>query len=556
MKNKYNIYMGQVNPTVGDIVGNIGIVLELWKKSKQSKCDLLLTPELMVSGYPPEDLILKSSFMQKLQDNVYSLVKKTDSNGPAIALGTPWVISEKLHNSILIIDNGKIVDIICKHNLPNYGVFDEQRVFSQGNYSDSINIRGLNCGFIICEDMWSPIAAKKLVNSGAEMLITLNCSPFSIDKNLSRENYAIDRVKENNVPLIYLNQIGGQDELVFDGSSFIINKNLNNKVYFPSWKTHEAIIKWQKNLNDTWEYKSKNFYKDKNKDKFSDIYSALVLGLRDYVSKNKFTGVIVGLSGGIDSALTATIAVDALGPEKVRAVMMPSIYTSNESITDAKECAENLSILHNEISIKETVSNINESLKKLFSGYNKDETEENIQARSRGIILMAISNKLGYMVLTTGNKSEMSVGYATLYGDMCGGFSVLKDVYKTMVYDLCVWRNKNYLEGFYGNNGSVIPQSIITKKPSAELRPNQTDQDSLPPYDLLDNILYRLVEKEESIKELIKSGYDSEIVKKISKLLYSAEYKRRQAPPGVKISEKAFGRDRRYPITNKFVEEV
>ncbi|MDC0073965.1 NAD+ synthase [Alphaproteobacteria bacterium] len=554
MKNNYNIYLGQVNPTVGDIVGNIGIVLDLWEKSKQNKCDLLLTPELMVSGYPPEDLILKSSFMQKLQDNVFSLIEKTSSNGPAIALGTPWIVSEKLYNSILIIDSGSIVDIICKHNLPNYGVFDEQRVFSKGNLSDSTNIRDLNCGFIICEDMWSPIAAKKLVKSGAEILITLNCSPFSIDKNLSRENYAIDRVKENNIPLIYLNQIGGQDELVFDGSSFIINKNLNNKINFPSWKTHEAIIKWKRNVNDSWECKSNNLYKDK--DQLSHIYSALVIGLRDYVSKNKFTGVIVGLSGGIDSALTATIAVDALGPEKVRAVMMPSIYTSNESIIDAQKCAKNLAVLLNEISIKETVYNINESLKELFSGYNKDETEENIQARARGIILMAISNKLGYMVLTTGNKSEMSVGYATLYGDMCGGFSVLKDVYKTMVFDLCVWRNKNFLEGFFGKNGSVIPQNIIKKKPSAELRPNQTDQDSLPPYDLLDNILYKLVEKEESINELIQSGYDSEIVRRISKLLYGAEYKRRQAPPGVKISEKAFGRDRRYPITNKFIEEV
>ena len=554
MKNIFTTYLSQQNPTVGKVPYNFNLVRKSWEKAKALNADLLVTTELVTSGYPPDDLLLRPSFIREIENEVKNLIEFTENQGPAIILGTPWLSDGRLYNASIVIEKGKIIGVNLKNNLPNYGVFDEKRFFAASKITSLINIKGVNCGILICEDMWTPDVCNSLKNKGAELLIVINASPFDIKKLSEREKIASQRVKESKIPLIYVNQVGGQDELVFDGNSFVLNDKAKKILSLPSWESNDTLMSWKIEPKGKLSYELQSDSIKKNTTQ--EVYSALVLGLRDYIHKNNFKGVIIGMSGGIDSALTACIATDALGSDKVRCIMMPSIYTSEESLSDAKECSDLLEVKYSVINIKGVLDEYKCIFNNIFNGLDEDETEENIQSRVRGAVLMAVSNKFGDMVLATGNKSEMSVGYATLYGDMCGGFSVLKDVYKTVVFSLAVWRNANFLEFFKGKQGCMIPQNIIKKPPTAELKPNQFDQDKLPSYDVLDAILIALIEEEKPLDDIINIGFDKNIVMQVSKLLKTAEYKRRQSPPGIKITDKSFGRERRYPITNQFVEKV
>ena len=553
MIKEISIALAQLNPTVGDLSGNASLIISAWKKAGESKADIMVCGELTLSGYPAEDLVLKKSFQTQIKKSVVDIAEQTRHGGPAIIFGAPWVVEEKLYNAVLAVDNGKIIAVRRKHELPNYGVFDEKRVFSPGPLPGPVEIRGVKLGIMICEDMWFPDLTECLEESGAEILVVSNGSPFETDKLEERLNYAVARVTESSLPLAYVNLVGGQDELVFDGASFVLNSGCHLKARAPAWEETILVTEWTNN-NSSWVCTETKIAP--SEDILSSTYQAMMLGLRDYVNKNQFPGVVIGLSGGIDSALSAAVAVDALGPEKVHCVMMPSPYTSSESREDALNCAQNLGVRLEKLAIKNIMDGFGQALAPIFQGSDQDATEENIQSRIRGGLLMAISNKLKHMVLTTGNKSEMSVGYATLYGDMCGGYSVLKDVYKTDVYKLSMWRNKHSPKNGLGPDCSVIPDRIIDKPPSAELKPDQTDQDTLPPYDTLDAILKCLVEKEFSVEATSEEGFDPEIVRRVWQMLDLAEYKRRQAPPGVKLTRRAFGRDRRYPITNAFRGQI
>jgi NAD+ synthase len=456
-----------------------------------------------------------------------------------------------VYNAAMLLDGGRVVATRLKHDLPNYGVFDEKRVFAAGPLPGPINFRGVRLGVMICEDMWTPEVSECLFESGAEILVVLNGSPYTLDKADQRLQLAAQRVGESGLPLIYVNQVGGQDELVFDGGSFVLDAARRLRACCPEWKEWILATSWSRSA-DGWQCAGGERHAPF--ERLAGIYAAMVLGLCDYVEKNRFPGVLIGLSGGIDSALTAAVAVDALGVERVHCVMMPSPYTSRDSLEDAAACAGALGVRLDSISIEPAMTAFETMLRPSFGNLPADTTEENIQARSRGITLMALSNKTGSMVVSTGNKSEMSVGYATLYGDMCGGFSVLKDVYKSTVFQLARWRNEARPEGALGPAGVVVPERIITKPPSAELKPDQTDQDTLPPYDQLDAILHCLVEKDLGVVATAAAGHDRALVERVWRMLLNAEYKRRQAPPGVKITERSFGRDRRYPITDAFKE--
>ena len=549
------IAIAQTNPTVGDIDGNLALIRETCAKAGEAGADLVVFSELMICGYPPEDLVLKPALQQTCQAAIETLASETGEGGPAMLVGTPWVEKGLLYNAVALLNGGKIETLRFKHDLPNYGVFDEKRVFAAGPVPGPIPFRlsdgsMVRLGVMVCEDMWTEDVAEGLVESGAEILIIPNGSPFEHDKQDVRLNLAVARVTETGLPLVYGNQVGGQDELVFDGGSFVLNADCSLRAQSPMFETDLLITGWRRNDDERWACEQASMTSPPSE--LEAIYRAMCLGLRDYVEKNRFPGVVLGLSGGIDSALSAAVAADALGPKRVHAVMMPSRYTSDESLEDATACADALGIRLDNVPIEPAVEGFSTMLEPIFEDRAPDTTEENIQARIRGILLMAISNKLGSMLLTTGNKSEMSVGYATLYGDMCGGYSVLKDVYKTTVFALSHWRNQHHPENALAPTGYVIPERIITKPPSAELRPDQKDEDSLPPYDQLDAILQALVEADESVANLVAKGYREDIVKRVSRLLDLAEYKRRQAPPGVKITRRAFGRDRRYPITNAF----
>ncbi|MEQ9362174.1 MAG: NAD+ synthase, partial [Rhodospirillales bacterium] len=476
----------------------------------------------------------------------------TKDGGPGLLIGAPWRDKGEVYNAALLLDGGKITGVRFKHCLPNYGVFDEHRVFAEGPVPGPMVFRGVRLGVMICEDMWSEDVAETLAESGAEILIVPNGSPFEVDKLDVRLTHAVARVTETKLPLIYVNQFGGQDELVFDGGSFALNADRSLAVQRPGWRADLSVTEWRRD-GEAWTCAPQKL--SSALDRLENIYSALVLGLRDYVNKNGFPGVVLGLSGGVDSALSAAVAVDALGADRVLTVMMPSPYTSADSLEDAAEAASLMGTRLESVAIQPAMTAFDEMLAPLFQGRDRDITEENIQARTRGLLLMALSNKFGHMVLTTGNKSEMSVGYATIYGDMNGGYSVLKDVYKTTVFKLCHWRNQHCPADFLGPRGRAVPERTITKPPSAELRPDQTDQDSLPPYEELDAILMCLVEKEMGFDATVAEGFDADVVRRIWKLLDRAEYKRRQAPPGVKITGRAFGRDRRYPITNGFTKQ-
>jgi NAD+ synthase len=550
MTESLKIAIAQANPLVGDIAGNSQKVREHRRDAAELGADIVVFPELMITGYPPEDLVLKPVFQEDSEAAVRDLAALTADDGPAILLTSPWRDEGKLYNAVMLLDHGEVASFRFKHDLPNYGVFDEKRVFAAGPLPGPINFRGHKLGVMICEDMWTEDVAECLAETGAELLVVPNGSPFEDGKQDTRLNLAVARVKETGLPLVYANMVGGQDELVFDGGSFVLNADCSMPIQLPTFEEGVTLTRWHRENEGAWSCDTG--VRVAPDEGLSAVYKAMTLGLRDYVNKNRFPGVVLGLSGGIDSALSAAVAVDALGADRVWCVMLPSRYTSDESLDDAAECAKLLGAKLDTVTIKPAVDAFDQMLGDLFAETQPDATEENIQSRARGLALMALSNKFGHMLLTTGNKSEMSVGYATIYGDMCGGYSVLKDVYKTAVFALSRWRNENKPAGALGPDGTVIPVNIIEKPPSAELRPDQKDEDSLPPYDDLDDILNCLVEEEMSFADVVARGHEAATVRRIENLLYIAEYKRRQAPPGVKITARNFGRDRRYPISNAY----
>jgi len=541
------IAIAQINPTVGDVAGNADRIRHA--RAEAGSADLVVFPELVLSGYPPEDLVLKPAFQDGCRDACEALAKETADGGPALLVGLPWRENGRLYNAVALLDGGEVAAVRHKVLLPNYGVFDEKRVFDAGEMPGPVSFRDVRIGVPICEDIWQPSVVECLEENGAEMLLVPNGSPFETTKDDVRLNIAVERVVESGLALAYVNQVGGQDELVFDGASFVLGRDRALRAQLPSWVESVALTRWERGADGM---ECVGGPMAEGGDDLADIYAAMMLGLRDYVNKNRFPGVVLGLSGGIDSALSAAVAVDALGADRVRCVMMPSPYTSQASLDDALEAVTALGASYETISIEPAMGAFGRMLAGAFGNRGEDTTEENIQARARGLTLMALSNKFGHMVLSTGNKSEMSVGYATLYGDMCGGYNVLKDVYKTTVFALSEWRNRNRPEGALGPAGRVVPQNIIDKPPSAELRPDQTDQDSLPPYDALDDILECLIEDELSVAEIAARGHAVETVERVWRMLDIAEYKRRQAPPGVKLTRRAFGRDRRYPIVNGY----
>jgi NAD+ synthase len=542
------IALAQLNPTVGDLRGNAALIRRVRDDAAALGADLVVFPELSLVGYPPEDLVLRPSFVKTAAALLHELTQESRPGSPGLVIGLPWADEGRLYNAAALVADGR-VEVRCKHELPNYGVFDEKRVFAPGPLPEPVDFRGFRLGVPICEDIWFPPVARHLAERGASLLLVPNGSPFEAEKFDRRLELAQRRTSETGLPLAYVNQVGGQDELVFDGGSFAMSADGSLTHVLPFWRESLTPATWERAGRGL---PGAGHAAWTPEPRLSAIYNAMLLGLRDYVRKNGFRGVVLGLSGGIDSALTAVVAVDALGHDRVRGVRLPSAFTSAASMDDAEETAARLGMRLDTLAIESTVASLETTLAPVFEGRPRDVTEENLQARARGVLLMACSNKFGELLVTTGNKSEMSVGYATLYGDMCGGYSVLKDVYKTEVYALARWRNAQRPENALGPGGRVVPESSITKAPTAELRPNQTDQDSLPPYEELDAVLHGLIEEELSLDEIAARGAARETVVRVQRLLYSAEYKRRQAPPGVKITRKSFGRDRRYPVTNGF----
>lgn len=545
MSENLNILLAQTNPIVGNIEHNRDLVLDIVSKNKNA--DLIIFTELVLSGYPPEDLVLKSAFQNKVCDAFHEIMDASVESESYIIIGRPWKENEQLYNAAIVLHKGKVFHRHLKNTLPNYGVFDEKRIFAAGDESSFFEIKGNKIALFICEEIWDPETYKKVEGKDCDLVVTINASPFEYQKIIQRENLAIELSKKIDAPVVYVNQVGGQDEIVFDGSSFIADAH---KVLrrLPACESATDLVTFDK---DKKEFSfSEKIFEEKSEQEV--LYSNLVLGLKDYIEKNNFPGVVIGISGGIDSAFSACVAVDALGSDKVKGIMMPSKYTSNASVEDATLLGKNLNIEMMSLSIEEAALAYESTLKNVFEGTQQDITEENIQSRIRGMLLMAYSNKFGYMVITNGNKSEVSVGYSTLYGDMCGGFSVIKDLYKVDVYKLAEWRNDNYPSISLHKKKNIVPVNIITKAPTAELKPNQKDEDSLPPYEILDKILYELVEKESSVTDIVNLGFNEDTVIKVQGLLYNSEYKRRQSAPGVKVSERNFGLDRRYPITNRF----
>ncbi|MBN8970364.1 MAG: NAD+ synthase [Rhizobiales bacterium] len=550
----FTLTLAQLNPVVGDIAGNAAKARVARAQARAEGADLVVFSELFIAGYPPEDLVLKLAFQAACRAAIEELARETADGGPAVLIGTPWVESGRLYNACALLDGGRIAALRFKANLPNYGVFDEKRVFARGPAAGPVTVRGVRIGVPICEDTWMEESddyenvVECLAETGAEILIVPNGSPYARGKMDIRLSMAVARVTESGLPFVYLNQVGGQDELVFDGASFALNADRTLALQLPCFAEDLTTLRWTKGERG-W---TCNGPVAQVLDGDKGDYAACVLGLRDYVTKSGFPGVLLGISGGIDSALCLAIAVDALGVEKVRGVMLPFRYTAQVSIDDAAKLTRAFGIKYEILPIAAAINGFEDILKVPFAGLNRDVTEENLQARTRGVLLMALSNKSGAMLVTTGNKSEMSVGYATLYGDMNGGFNPIKDIYKTEVFRLSALRNSWKPQGALGPSGKVIPTGIIARPPTAELRENQTDQDSLPPYDVLDAILERLVERDLPLAAIIEEGFDRDTVIRVDRLLNLAEYKRRQAAPGVKVTRRNFGRDRRYPITNKF----
>ena len=542
----------QANPTVGAIAANEALARQKLSEARAAGADLAVFPELFINGYPPEDLALKPAFWRAGQEAVERLARETDDSFAAL-IGVIWPADgpgRRPRNGLAFLAGGEVRGVAFKTDLPNYGVFDEKRVFEPGDGPKVFTWKGVRLGVPICEDIWTSAVCADLAAQGAEILVAPNGSPYRRTADRERTEIARARVAETGLPLVYLNEVGGQDELVFDGASFALDGRGREVMRLPMFEEAIGIMRWTEGP-EGWTATGSPLAGWM--DGPGEIYHAMVVGLRDYVNKSGFPGVLLGLSGGVDSAITAVVAADALGPDRVRCFMLPSRYTSRESLEDAEDCARRLGVRLDEIPISPAVDAFAGMLGPLFENRPPDLTEENIQARIRGLSLMALSNKLGSMLLTTGNKSEMAVGYATLYGDMCGGYNVLKDLYKTEVYEVCRWRNAN---DPFGVARDPIPERILTKPPSAELRPDQKDQDSLPEYADLDAILHGLVEEEASLDEIVARGFPRETVERVQRLLYGSEYKRRQAAPGVKIGLKAFGRDRRYPIVNGFRDRV
>lgn len=548
MTDTLNIAIAQISPIVGDIDGNLAKARTARADAARAGADLVVFSELFISGYPPEDLVQKPSFQRACRNAAEALAEDTADGGPAIIIGAPWRDGPHLFNAGMLLKGGRIDAVRYKSHLPNYGVFDEPRRFAAGpELPTPVDVNGFKIGLMICEDMWLPGPGEHLCANGAELFVVPHGSPFRETALNERVGAARDRLRACPLPLVFVNQIAGQDEILFDGASFVMAPDgdvlhrcpqFTEGLYVTRWERRDGAVHCVGGPRHDWVGGEEM------------VYRAVTMAVRDYVTRNHFKGVVIGLSGGVDSALTAAIAVDALGADAVNCVMMPSRYTSSDSLEDAAACAEMLGVSYRSIAIEPGVEAFEEMMAAAFEGTQADTTEENIQSRLRGVILMALSNKFGDMVLTTGNKSEMSVGYATLYGDMNGGYNPLKDLWKTDVFALCRWRNKNHALDLKGPEGQVIPERIITKPPSAELREDQRDDDSLPAYDILDPVLEALVEKEMSVRDIVALGYDETIVRRVEHLVYVAEYKRRQAPPGPKITAVNFGRDRRYPITN------
>ena len=552
MVDTLSITLAQLNQSVGDIAGNAAAMLRAREAAGAS--DLIVFPEMQLIGYPAEDLVLKPALVERAAAELEAMAKVTGDHGPAMLVGSIFVIDGALHNGVALLDGGKVAAIRLKHELPNYGTFDEVRLFQPGPLPEPIIFKGVMIGLPICEDIWHPDVCRHLADFGAELLICINGSPYEIDKDTLRiDGVAKRRAVDTGLPLAYLNRVGGQDELVFDGASFVVNGDGGLAVQLTDWEEQVVTTRWTRTgPSGVGGWRCDKGEVAKLADHPEDIYCAMVLALRDYVDRNRFPGVVLGLSGGIDSAICAAIAADALGPERVWSVMLPSRFTSQLSLDLATECATMIGCRYDTISISPAVDAFDTMLEGTFADINVDITEENVQSRIRGVTLMALSNKFGPMLLTTGNKSEMSVGYATIYGDMAGGYNPLKDAYKMTVFAISEWRNRHKPKIGLGPEGPVMPREIITRPPSAELRPDQKDEDSLPPYPVLDKILLGLVEHEKSVDQLVAEGLDHDTVVRIERLLYVAEYKRRQAPPGVKLGTRNFGRDRRYPITNAF----
>ena len=550
MSDQFKITLAQLNATVGDLKGNADKVMKAWEKARDEQSNIIAFPELFITGYNPQDLILKPAF-QKASTETIQKIAAACSQGPAIAVGGPFCDEKNLYNAYYILSGGKIQAVIKKHHLPNEEVFDEVRLFSSGNVDGPFQVDQMRIGSPICEDAWHSDIVETLAETGAQTLLVPNGSPYYRSKTEIRQNVMVSRVVESGLPLVYLNLVGGQDDQVFDGGSFVLNPGGELVLQMPQFEESVETCVFKKSAGS---WKAEVGHKSRILEPLESDYFAMVIGLRDYCKKAGFDRVVIGLSGGVDSALVATIAADALGPQSVRAVMLPSEYTSKGSLDDAAELSTNLNCRYDYLSIEEGRLAISETLSDLFKGTKTDLTEENIQSRLRGLLLMAISNKFGEMLLTTGNKSEVSVGYSTIYGDMAGGYNPIKDLYKTRVFDICSWRNENTRPWMKASGINVIPINIIEKPPSAELRPDQKDSDSLPDYFILDGILKILVDEDGTIEDCINAGFREEDAKRIQKLLFMNEYKRYQSAPGTRLSKRAFWLDRRYPIVNQWSE--
>lgn len=545
----FRLTIAQLNSTVGDLAGNANLAREAWEKGRDAGSDMVALPEMFITGYQTQDLVTKKAFVADAMMHIRTLALDC-ADGPALAIGGPMYEQDRLYNCYFILKGGKISATMRKHFLPNFNVFDEVRLFKSADIAGPYMVNdGPRIGSPICEDAWYPDVCEAMTETGAEILVVPNGSPYFRDKFPIRMNNMVARVVENNVPLVYLNMVGGQDDQMFDGGSFVLNRGGKLALQLPVLENVIAHVEFCQ-TDAGWQ--AVDGEKATLPDSFAQDYQVMVESLRDYMRKTGFKKVLLGLSGGIDSAIVAAIATDALGPQNVRCVMLPSEYTSQASLDDAAAAADALGVKYDTVSIAEPRAAVTAALAPLFGDLPADLTEENIQSRIRGLLLMAQSNKFGEMLLTTGNKSEVAVGYATIYGDMAGGYNPIKDLYKTRVFDICRWRNANHCDWMMGPAGEVIPVAIIDKPPSAELRPDQKDEDSLPPYDILDGILKMLVDDDASVADCVAAGYDRDTVKHIEHLVYISEYKRFQSAPGPRLSNRAFWLDRRYPIVNRW----
>ncbi|MCF6304548.1 MAG: NAD+ synthase [Rhodobacteraceae bacterium] len=548
MPDQFRITLAQLNPTVGDISGNAAKALSAHQKARDAGADLLALPEMFLTGYQTQDLILKPAFQADAAAHLAQLAKDC-ADGPAVAIGAPLNENSLLYNAYFLLQDGKVNVVARKHHLPNEDVFDEQRLFESGAISGPFNVNGVRIGAPICEDAWHQDVAETMAETGAEILLIPNGSPYRRNKHDLRIGLMVSRVIETGLPLVYLNMVGGQDDQVFDGGTFVLNASGDLAVQMPVFEENITTVEFTRNKNG---WQAMQGERDIHGDEWEQDYRCMVMALRDYMAKTGFEKVLLGLSGGVDSAIVATIAVDALGPQNVRCVMLPSEYTSQESLEDASHVAKALGCELNTVSIAAGRLAITKTLAPLFDGMEADVTEENIQSRLRGLLLMAMSNKFGSMLLTTGNKSEVAVGYATIYGDMAGGFNPIKDLYKTRVFETCRWRNNNHREWMMGPAGQVILPNVIDKPPTAELRDNQKDSDSLPEYVVLDEVLEALIDHDKSVADVVAMGHDRATVKRVEHLIYISEHKRFQSAPGTRLTLKAFWLDRRYPIVNRW----